>query len=199
MRKIQLILLLLVSVHFVFAQEEPQKEKEQEYFLEKPAPKWQEKLHYGGNIWLGFFGAFYVDVSPMVGFDITNKGTVAGVGGTLIYQGTFNQGGEIMAGPRVFVRQAVWRSIFAQAEYEYINALPNRFYSSAGVTNPTTTRKWEGSPLIGAGFYQGRTRQQKGSFIALMYNLGYPNRGFISPQGIGGSSSPIIFRLGFFM
>lgn len=198
MRKTSFLFIFLFTTVLGYAQEEPSDKKEQEYYLEKPTPQWRERLHYGGNIWLGFFGSFYVDVSPMVGIDITNKGTIAGLGGTFIYQGAFNQSGELMVGPRVFVRQAVWRSIFAQAEYEYINANPSHFYSTSGVLSENK-RKWEGSPLIGAGFYQGRTRSQRGSFIALMYNLGYPNRGFISPQGLGGNQSPLILRFGFFM
>lgn len=169
--------------------------------LKKPKPEWLEKLHYGGNLWLGFFGAFYVDVSPMVGYEITKSGTTAGIGGSFIYQGQFRgQNGQLAAGPRIFVRQPVWRSFFVHAEYELMNATENRFYSyfDNGIPNPNLKRKWEGSPLIGAGFYQGRNRQQGGSFISLMYNLGYPSVGFISPQGIGGNNSPFVVRFGFF-
>jgi len=59
-------------------------------------------------------------------------------------------------------------------------------------------KKWGGSPLIGAGFYQGRTGQQRGSFVSLMYNLGAPSFGFISPQGLGANNSPILIRIGYF-
>jgi hypothetical protein len=85
----------------------------------KEVPTWKQKLHLGGNLWLGFFGAFYVDVSPMVGYEVTKLGTVAGFGGTFIYQGGFGQPADVAAGPRIFVRQPVWRSNFAHAEYEW--------------------------------------------------------------------------------
>jgi hypothetical protein len=138
----------------------------------------------------------------MVGYEITEAGTVAGIGSSFIYQGGFNsQGGTFAYGPRFFVRQPIWRSIFAHAEFELMNA-PNtgQFFYSSTREGIDQGRKWDGSPLIGAGFYQGRTREQKGSFISVMYNIGYSyGRGFISPQGLGGNSSPFVLRFGFFI
>ena len=167
---------------------------------EKELPTWRQKLHLGGNIWLGFFGSFYVDVSPMVGYEVTKLGTVAGLGGTLIYQGGFGQPADVAVGPRIFVRQPIWRSIFAHAEYEWMNATEDQFYSFDPVSAPnvpTLPKKWEGAPLVGLGFYQGQGGQS-GSFISVMYNLGYPLNGFVSPQGLGGRNSPLILRFGFF-
>lgn len=197
MRKIFLTITLTICAFAAFSQEEEPQEKEKPAFFEQPKPAWKDKLRYGGNFWLGFWGAFYVDVSPMVGYEVTNKGTVVGLGANLIYQGVFNGGGDFIYGPKIFVRQPVFRSIFVQAEYEMMNAYSNQFYSfNAGTPVTDIKKKWEGSPLIGAGFYQGR-QGQKGSYLALMYNLGYPNRGFISPQGLGGNNSPIVIRYGF--
>ena len=198
MQKSIIIIFILLVGFQAFSQEMPQPEEEKPVFFEQPTSNFKEKMHYGGNVWAGFFGSFYVDLSPMAGYEITDKGTIAGLGATFIYQGGFNQGGTAMAGPRIFIRQAVWRSIFAHAEYELINAPRKQFYSSNGSAE-AFPRKWEGSPLIGAGFYQGRSREQKGSFISVMYNIGYSyNRGFISPQGLGGNDSPFLLRFGFF-
>ncbi|PLK46475.1 MULTISPECIES: hypothetical protein [unclassified Emticicia] len=199
MRKAFLTLTLLICAFAAFAQEEEPQQKEKPIFFEQPKPAWKERLRYGGNLWLGFFGAFYIDVSPMVGYELGEKGTVAGLGANLIYQGNFNQNGNLVYGPKLFVRQQVFRSIFIHAEYEMMNAYASQFYSF----NPNTPvtdikKKWEGSPLLGAGFYQGRGGN-RGSFISLMYNLGYPNRGFISPQGLGGNNSPIVVRFGFLL
>ena len=199
MRKAFLTLTLLIYAFAAFSQEDEPQEKEKPVFFEQPKPAWKEKLRYGGNLWLGFFGAFYIDVSPMVGYELGEKGTVAGLGANLIYQGNFNQNGNLVYGPKLFVRQQVFRSIFLHAEYEMMNAYSSQFYSF----NPNTPftdikKKWEGSPLLGAGFYQGRGGN-RGSFISLMYNLGYPNRGFVSPQGLGGNSSPIVVRFGFLL
>ncbi|MGR3811516.1 hypothetical protein [Jiulongibacter sp. NS-SX5] len=199
MRKPVLYILLVLSSISALGQESPQPEEEPVYF-EQPKSEFKERLHYGGNVWLGFFGAFYADVSPMVGYEITDIGTTAGIGATFIYQGAFNSGGTAMAGPRLFIRQPIWRSIFAHAEYEIMNAPENQFYSyNQDRQGIDVGRKWEGSPLVGLGFYQGRTRKQGGSFISIMYNVGYSyDRGFISPQGLGGNNSPFLLRFGFF-
>lgn len=203
MRKILLTFTLIICAFTAFSQEEEPQEppRENPIFFEQPKPAWKDKLRYGGNFWLGFFGAFYIDVSPMVGYEVTEKGTVVGLGANLIYQGTFNGAGNFVYGPKLFVRQQLFKSIFAHAEYEMMNAYTHQFYSY--IPNPTNPypdgkKKWEGSPLIGAGFYQGRGGQ-RGSYLALMYNLGYPNRGFISPQGLGGNNSPIVIRFGFLL
>lgn len=200
MRKSLLTVLLVVISFSIYAQQSPEPEQE-EVFFEQPKSQFKEKLHYGGNIWLGFFGAFYLDAAPMVGYEITDIGTVAGIGSSFIYQGGFNSGGTFAAGPKIFIRQPVWRSIFVHAEYELMNAPESQFYSyNTDRVGIDVGRKWEGSPLIGAGFYQGRTREQGGSFISIMYNIGYSyNRGFISPQGLGGNNSPWVLRFGFFI
>jgi hypothetical protein len=201
--KLTAIFLLMISFSTSVAQRtEPQEEEEEQIYFEKPKSMFKSNLRYGGNIWLGFFGAFYIDASPMVGYEITEAGTVVGVGGSFIYQGGYNSGGNLMAGPRFFIRQPIWRSIFAHAEYELMNAPENRFYSYINPNLPpaSLTRKWEGSPLIGAGFYQGRMREQRGSFISIMYNVGSTyGKGFISPQGLGGNNSPWVLRFGFFL
>jgi hypothetical protein len=199
MRNIFLTITLFICAFSAFSQEEEPQEKEKPAFFEQPKPAWKDKLRYGGNFWLGFWGAFYIDVSPMVGYEVTNKGTIVGLGANLIYQGVFNGGGNFVYGPKLFVRQPLFKSIFAHAEYEMMNAYSDQFYSY--IPNPSNPypdgkKKWEGSPLIGAGFYQGRQGGQRGSYLALMYNLGYPNRGYISPQGLGGNNSPIVIRFG---
>jgi hypothetical protein len=197
----------LTSVAQIMPQEEPLSDSEkQEIKLKgkKERPEWLEKIHYGGNIGAGFFGAFFLDFAPMVGYEITQAGTIAGLGATFVYQGQFQGGNNQFAvGPRLFVRQPIWRSFFAHAEYELVNADERAFYPSPFIPpndpNFEPQRKWGGSPLIGLGMYQGRNREQGGSFISVMYNLGYPNQGYINPQGIGGNNSPLVLRLGFFI
>jgi hypothetical protein len=198
MRKFILTTTFIISTLCGFGQDFPE-EKERPVFFEKPQPEWKQKIRYGGNLWLGFFGAFYVDVSPMVGYELTKKGTFGGIGATIIYQGAWQNSGEWIVGPRLWLRQQVFKSVFVHAEYEFMNAAADRFYSynsNTAIQQPLT-KKWEGSPLIGIGFYQGRGATDKGSFLSLMYNLGYPNRGFVSPQGLGGNQSPLILRYGF--
>lgn len=182
-------------------EEEPKEEQEEKPVLfEEPKPAWKQRMHYGGNVWVQFWGALYADVSPMAGYDVTDKGTIVGLGASFIYQGSSVYGqknNNIAVGGRAFVRQKVWRPIFAQAEYELMNA-PNtetNFYKWE-VEGPS--RKWGGSPLIGLGFYQGRGAEQRGSFISVMYNMGAPSFGYRSMQTFGGSGSPFVIRIGYF-
>jgi len=205
MRKIILASALIISTLSVFAQEgiptSGDKDSQTQVFFEKPKPEWKEKLRYGGTFWLGFFGAFYIDASPMVGYELNDKGTGAGIGANFIFQGTFNRNSatntnNTIFGPKLFIRQQVFKQFFAHAEYEFINAYADQFYSFNINSNDPNKRIWGSSPLIGAGFYQGGNGR-RGSCISLMYNLGYPNRGFISPQSLLGSQTPITLRYGF--
>ena len=195
----------IISTLSVFSQEgiptSSDKDSQTQVFFEKPKPEWKEKLRYGGTFWLGFFGAFYIDASPMIGYELNDKGTVAGIGANFIFQGTFNRNSaantnNTIFGPKIFIRQQVFKRFFAHAEYEFINAYADQFYSYNLNTTDPSKRVWGSSPLIGAGFYQGGDGR-RGSFISLMYNLGYPNRGFISPQSLLGNQTPITLRYGF--
>lgn len=169
--------------------------------LEKPKPLWKDRLHYGGNIWLGFWGSFYLDAAPMIGFDVTDKGTVAGLGASIIYSGGSRiNGGGLSIGPRLFVRQKVWRTVFAHAEYELMNSTPYNFYDYVPEPNPTLNpkNKWGGTGYVGLGFYQNRMREQSGAFISVLYNLGAPSQGFIPQQRID-QEGRFVFRIGFFI
>jgi hypothetical protein len=182
---------------------EPIEEEEEEkpVLFEKPKAAWKANLHYGGNFSLGFFGAFYVDASPMVGYDVSGKGTILGTGAAFIFQGQYGRSRAALSyGGRLFVRQAIWKSVFAHGEYEFMNATRSNFYPVNIMLTQSQNgkRQWGGSPLVGLGLYRGGGAQQKGSFISLMYNLGAPNNGFISPQTIGGSSFPVVLRVGYF-
>src|SRR5690606_25487591 len=124
------------------------------------------------------WGTLYLEATPMIGWDITEKGTVAGLGASSMYYGADKMyGGGLSVGPKVFVRQAIWRTVFAHAEYEMMNSSPYNFYD----VDPTTIQglnpknKWGGTGYIGAGFYQNGMRTQGGGFISVLYNLNAPN------------------------
>jgi hypothetical protein len=198
-----LVFLLQSAFSQVIPAPEPIEEEEEEkpVLFEKPKAAWKSNLHYGGNFSLGFFGSFYVDASPMIGYDVTGKGTIVGTGAAFIFQGQYSKSGAALSyGGRMFVRQAIWKSVFAHGEYEIMNASRINFYPENTLLTQSeeAKRQWEGSPLVGLGLYRGGGAQQKGSFISIMYNLGAPNRGFISPQTIGGNTIPIVLRVGYF-
>jgi hypothetical protein len=175
-------------------------EEEETVELEKPKSPWKEKFHYGGNIWVGFWGTLYLEATPMVGWDISEKGTVAGVGASILYYGADKMyGGGLSVGPKVFVRQAIWRTVFAHAEYELMNSSPYNFYDvdPTTITGLNPKNKWGGTGYIGAGFYQNGMRTQGGGFISVLYNLNAPNSGYINRQSIG--DGRFVLRIGFFI
>lgn len=168
--------------------------------LEKPKPQWKDKMHYGGNVWLAFWGTLYLEATPMIGWDITEKGTVAGLGASVMYYGANKMyGGGLSVGPKVFVRQAIWRTVFAHAEYEVMNSSPYNFYNvdPETITEMNPKNRWGGTGYIGAGFYQNGMRTQSGGFISVLYNLNAPNSGFINRQSIG--DGRLVLRIGFFI
>jgi hypothetical protein len=197
------VLIIQVAYSQVIPAPEPIEEEEEAkpVLFEKPKAAWKSNLHYGGNFSLGFFGAFYVDASPMVGYDVSGKGTIVGTGAAFIFQGQYARSGAALSyGGRIFIRQAIWKSVFAQGEYEFMNGSRSNFYpiNSLLTQSEQAKRQWGSSPLVGLGLYRGGGMQQKGSFVSVMYNLGAPNRGFISPQTIGGNTIPLALRVGYF-
>jgi hypothetical protein len=197
LKKIILVAMLLAGSFCSFAQEE---EAPTPLFGDKKIrPLWMERIRYGGNVWLNFFGQFNIELSPMVGYELTNSGkTVAGVGAVYTLMGTW-QNRNSAYGTRLFMRQSLFRGVFAHAEYEFLNAREDQFY---GYTPPTGTtgvsRTWGGTPYVGLGLYRGARRANKGSFIAVLANPLYPNKGYRNPFSIGSNDSPLILRFGFF-
>ncbi len=161
--------------------------------------KWEtvkSKLHYGGNAWLSYFNGLYLDLSPTVGYELNQKGTMLGLSLAVVSLGNFyNKEERLSIGPRVFVRQPIWKSIFAHGEIEAMNASKSQFNDFIPSNNPDLSKVWRVSPLVGLGFYQGGGGQQKGSFISILYNLN--NSGYVSPQSLFGRGSLYVFRVGF--
>ncbi len=159
MRNLFYIFLLCFSVLAVSAQEEAEKpfavirKTGDPVQPKQDMPKtWQEKTHLGGNVALQFWGSLFVEASPMVGYELNKSGSlVGGVGASYMYYG--NSIGSIYGG-RVFLRQNIYRGVFAHAEIEQINAQRQMFFGSYATTE-ASKRVWGGSPLIGGGFYQG--------------------------------------------
>ena len=210
MRKIILVITLIIStLSGVFAQQKTQTSGETDadtppqpkVTFENPRPEWKDRLRYGGTFGLGLFGSFYGNLSPLVGYEINDKGTLVGVGATFIYQATVNRNSPNVSnftyGPKIFIRQQLFRRFFAHAEYELVHAYADQFYSYLDTSNPAnaSVKRWGGSPLVGLGYYQGGGDSHRGSYLSLLYNLGYPNTGFISPS-ILGSGVPITIRYG---
>ncbi len=123
------ILLLSFLCYFVtvqsFAQtqtiEQEEKDAEAEDFSEK---KWKDRIIVGGNVSAQFGNATFIEVSPLVGYRITEDLT-SGVGFTYQYLSenynvyNFYDYKATVMGARIFSQYDLIFGIFAHAEYEY--------------------------------------------------------------------------------
>jgi hypothetical protein len=214
MRKIVFILSLSFYSFFSSAQTFPQVETIESDSLFQPyqrdlsdsstrhvAPpemtKWEtakSKLHYGGNAWASYFNGLFLDLSPTLGYDLNEKGTMLGLSLAIVSFGNSpKQEERLSIGPRVFVRQPIWKSIFAHGEIEAMHASKSQFNDAPQLVTDFS-KDWRVSPLVGLGFYQGGGGQQRGSFISVLYNLN--NSGYVSPYSLFGRGSLYVFRVG---
>ena len=137
------------------SQEEP---KPISYGEEAPETSFKDKMFFGGSLGLQFGSYTYVDVSPLIGYKITER-LQAGVGFTYIYykvkQSTYYDPYETSTyGGRVFGRYYFLENFFAHSEFEILNMeVPSNFNP---VNNYYTDMKRDNitSVMIGGGFAQ---------------------------------------------
>jgi len=162
-------------------------------FPSKQAKFDPSRLTFGGNFGATFGSVTYVDISPLVGYRITDKFT-AGIGLTYIYyrqKYTFSNGNTSiyqtnLYGGRLFSQYAIFPNIFIHGELEALN------FDYYDFLTGDNTRAWFVSPIVGAGITQ--PIGQRGSFrIMALYALNSNNPK--SPY----YRNPFIFRVGFFL
>ena len=152
-----------------------------------------DRLRLGGSFGLGFGTVTNVNLSPMVGLNITDK-LVGGVGATYMwyYSKRFNVNSNYFGG-RSFLMYSVLPMVTLQAEYEGMNV---QYYNS---TERRYVRTWIGSPLIGGAYTQPLGgRFTRSVHMTVLYNLNYQNQlNPYSGQNISPYSSPFVFRVTF--
>lgn len=140
-----------------------------------PAPRekipFKDRLVYGGNLGLQFGTVTYVDISPTIGYKVTEK-FHAGVGATYIYYSekyplsngqTYTYKTDIYGG-KVFTRYYVLENLFLHHETEILNL---EVYD---LLNDKVERKNILSPLLGAGYIQ-RFGESSGLYLMVLFNL----------------------------
>lgn len=151
----------------------------------KGAP-FKDRIVTGGGFGLGFGSVQdFVSVSPMIGYRLTAK-LLAGTGVTYRYTNYKVVKPSIKLndyGLNPFMRFTVYRNIFLQTEYEYLN------YEYPVNVAETTRRNFD-SFLAGGGFIQPIGRRASFYMMAL-YNFSYQQTSSYSPY-----DSPIVFRAG---
>jgi hypothetical protein len=149
----------------------------------------KERIVTGGGLGLSFSSyQDFISVSPQIGYMVTRR-LIAGTGLTYRYTNYKYYNPSIKLndfGVNPFLRFTVYRNIFIQTEYEYLN------YEFPLNSIGETTRENFNSFLAGGGFVQP-IGQKVSFYVMAMYNFSYrdPDPGEYSPY-----SSPLIIRAG---
>lgn len=125
-----------------------------------------DKVYVGGNVGLQFGTVTFAEVSPLIGYQFTEKIT-AGVGVTYQYYRYRDRVYQLetnVYGGRIFGRYFFTSFLFAHAEYEYLNLDAFDFY-------PQRRRVDVESVLVGGGYFQRIGTGNSGIFAMLLYNL----------------------------
>lgn len=155
-----------------------------------PRP-WQERFRAGGSFGLAFGTVTNVNLSPMVGYELTEK-LLGGVGATVMwYKSNYFGFNSVYYGGRAFFMYKVFPMVNIQAEYEAMNVIADTFVKY-------DTRKWLGSPMLGASYSQPLGGKfTKAIHMTLLYNFNYNNQLDDFGNNISPYSSPFVFRITF--
>ncbi len=111
-------------------------------------PTFKDRIILGGNFGIQFGSITLIDVSPQVGYRITER-FIAGVGATYqYYDDNYYHYSTNIFGGRAFLRYFVFRNFFAHAEYELLNYEP--YYISPFESGRVNVNSY----LIGGGYAQ---------------------------------------------
>jgi hypothetical protein len=148
----------------------------------------KERIVFGGGLGLSF-GSYqdFFSVSPQIGYRITAK-LIGGTGFTYRYTNYKYFSPSIKLndyGINPFLRFTVYRNIFVQTEYEYLNY-------EFPVTTQETTRKDFNSVFVGGGFVQP-VGEKVSFYIMALYNLSYKSR---NGNEYTPYDSPLVIRAG---
>lgn len=130
-----------------------------------------QRLVYGGNLGLAFGDVTVIDISPNVGYKVTEK-LIVGPGVTYLYYNdrVFQYRTQVYGG-RVYGQYLFNQYLFAYGEYEVLNGQFDRLTPDKRISVV--------SPLIGGGYYQ-RMGAVGGFSFMILYNL---NDSRYSPHG----------------
>jgi hypothetical protein len=111
-------------------------------------PTFKERIILGGNFGIQFGSITLIDVSPQVGYRISDR-LIAGVGATYqYYDDNYYHYSTNIFGGRTFLRYYVFRNFFAHAEYELLNYEP--YYTSPFESGRVNVNSY----LVGGGYTQ---------------------------------------------
>jgi hypothetical protein len=180
--------------------------------MEEGPRKLADMVRIGGSAGLRLGTFTNINISPMVGLDLTEQFTV-GAGLTYIYARNnyfVPSGSSSFYGGRLIARYNFVPMFHLQAEYELMSVqFYNHGYGKYQNVNKTFPRTWLQSPMLGVGYTQPiGGRFIKGIHATLLYNFNYNNH--INPsinydyyhpgtqvRNISHYQNPIVFRVTF--
>lgn len=156
----------------------------------------KDRVRAGGSFGLSFGTITNINLSPMVGYEIT-KDLLVGVGLTGMYVDNKFSGvrNAFYYGQRSLLMYKVFPSINLVSELEFLNV-------EADTYTKYDARRWIVSPMVGASLSQpigGRLIREL--HVALLYNLGYNRQ--VDDYGVNISpygrlfGQPLVVRLTF--
>ncbi|MBI1220999.1 MAG: hypothetical protein GC180_00210 [Bacteroidetes bacterium] len=151
----------------------------------------KENLTYGGYLGLNFGTLTYVNISPLIGYWLTDQ-LLVGTGLSYIYyRQNYSMGGGShqiyqtnLYGGRILSEFQFLPSVFAHGEIEYLNF--NHYDFLSGDYN----RIWFSTPMLGLGYSQ--PMGNKGSY-RIMALFAFKSENSNSPY----YQSPLVYRIGF--
>lgn len=134
---------------------------------QRPKVPFKDRLFTGGNIGLQFGTITYIDVSPKLGYKITEQ-FAAGIGATYIYlkdksYPNFSYQTDIYGG-RVFSQYQLLENVLAYSEFEVLNAEVYNDFTA------TLKREYISSLLAGGGYSQSFGGNSS-AVILVLFNL----------------------------
>lgn len=161
MKKLIIILSFsILQVHFIYAQRE----------VDEDAKSFKDRVYFGGNFNLQFGRVTFIDISPLMGYMVTDKLSV-GPGITyqyLNYRWLNNYKTNIYGG-RFFGRYNIGQQFFAHSEVEALNV---EYPQIVGTNDRQWVRGWVPGVFIGGGMFQSFGRRG-GVHLMGLYNIAY--------------------------
>jgi hypothetical protein len=148
----------------------------------------KERIVTGGGLGLGFgSNQDFISVSPVIGYAITRK-IIAGSGFTFRYTNYkfYNPSIKLIDyAVNPFVRYTIYRGIFVQTEFEYLNY-------EVPITAHESTRMNFNSFMAGGGVVQP-VGDKAALYVMVLYNFSYrnPTTNTYTPY-----DSPLVIRAG---
>lgn len=143
-------------------------------------PRFTDRLIFGGGLGLQFGTVTFIDISPVIGYRVTEK-LEAGLGVTYKYykyndfyvDATTGQKIDLksnMFGGSIYTRYHFLKSLFAHVEYERLRYNYDDIYSSGGQIIRDPIHTYINSLFVGGGLRQQITANSY-LFVMALWNL----------------------------